>query len=642
MLTIKKEDMNKIKNTFRAGFVVAAGLVAMYSCTDTWDDHYNAPVQLDYEGTTMQAIEENASNFAKVIKAYGYERELTSDNIYTIWAPADDAFDVSKYIDENGNAIEDSTEVVTQFIKNHIARYARSVNGKNQDFNLMNEKRGSMSAEGKFGDASIAVSNIACKNGVLHIITEESPYSFNLFELIAKQYKDDTDEGKDTLSLYAFLYDEKVNKDSLIEDKSVSRGVDENGDKIWVDSFVMRNNTVLKNVDAKLYEEDSSFIAIIPSAKAWTERYKIAESLLVFNPFEDERAPGACDSLQRHYANMFAMSDLYFNRNANEHWQDSLKSTTYGGFSPWYEHVYYSKMPKNLPEDVEVNDILSKCGDPIECSNGIGYIVDEYPMSEYEQFFKKIKVSASSSTINKDLDKNGKPKFTKNTNDNFRTYGGTFYSTLIDTVENVVLDRKNINYRFTDIVPASGSANPVVGFDVPNTLSGTYDIYLVTCPIWMVSDYNNIPDSLLDIRPYRFYTTIFERDEDGEYPSSGLRLVNPIDLDEDGDSTNYFTTIDTLYDESGHRIVNDTTFLGTHKFKNAYYGRNDEGVVIQLQSQISSKLKDVYSREMLISSIILKPHGLKGEDVIITPGDAPATEAKMRKGTMLTNSNKRK
>ena len=87
--------------------------------------------------------------------------------------------------------------------------------------------------------------------------------------------------------------------------------------------------------------------------------------------------------------------------------------------------------------------------------------------------------------------------------------------------------------------------------------------------------------------------------------------------------------------------MNDTTFLGTHKFKNAYYGRNDEGVVIQLQSQISSKLKDVYSREMLISSIILKPHGMKGEDVIITPGDAPATEAKMRKGTMLTNSNKR-
>ena len=617
---------------------MAAGLVAMYSCTDTWDEHYETPVSLNYNGTTLQALEEKTPDFAKVVKAYGYDRELSSDNIYTIWAPQD--FDISQYVDENGNAIEDSAEVVKQFIKNHIARYARSYNGKDQAFNLMNEKRGGMSADGKFGSSDIVENNIACKNGVLHIIATQNPYSYNLFELIAKQFKDDTDEGKDTLSLYTFLYDPKVNKDSLIEDKSVSRGVDENGDKIWVDSFVMRNNTVLKNVDAKLYEEDSNFIAIIPTTRAWTERYKIAESLLKFNPFEDERAEGSCDSLQRHYANMFAMTDLYFNKNANEHWQDSLKSTTYSSWV-WYENIYYSKEPKNMPEDKEINDILAKCGEPIECSNGQGYIVDEYPMTEFEQFFKKIKISASSASINKDLDKNGKAQFTKNANENFRNYASTFYSTIIDTVENVVLDRKNIDYRYVDIVPSSGSVNPTVGFDIPNTLSGTYDIYLVTCPIWLNSDYNNIPDSLLDIRPYRFYTYIYERGDDGDYPSSGLRLKNPV-LDEDGKETNYFTTIDTLYDAEGHRIVNDTTFIGTHTFNYAYYGRNDEGVIIQFQSQITSKLTKDYSREMLISSIILKPRDGQGEDVVVDPEDATATEAKLRKGTKLTTSNKSK
>ena len=617
---------------------MAAGLVAMYSCTDTWDEHYETPVSLNYNGTTLQALEEKTPDFAKVVKAYGYDRELSSDNIYTIWAPQD--FDISQYVDENGNAIEDSAEVVKQFIKNHIARYARSYNGKDQAFNLMNEKRGGMSADGKFGSSDIVENNIACKNGVLHIIATQNPYSYNLFELIAKQFKDDTDEGKDTLSLYTFLYDPKVNKDSLIEDKSVSRGVDENGDKIWVDSFVMRNNTVLKNVDAKLYEEDSNFIAIIPTTRAWTERYKIAESLLKFNPYEDERAEGSCDSLQRHYANMFAMTDLYFNKNANEHWQDSLKSTTYSSWV-WYENIYYSKEPKNMPEDKEINDILAKCGEPIECSNGQGYIVDEYPMTEFEQFFKKIKISASSASINKDLDKNGKAQFTKNANENFRNYASTFYSTIIDTVENVVLDRKNIDYRYVDIVPSSGSVNPTVGFDIPNTLSGTYDIYLVTCPIWLNSDYNNIPDSPLDIRPYRFYTYIWERDDDGEYPSSGLRLKNPV-LDEDGKETNYFTTIDTLYDAEGHRIVNDTTFIGTHTFNYAYYGRNDEGVIIQFQSQITSKLTKDYSREMLISSIILKPRDGQGEDVVVDPEDATATEAKLRKGTKLTTSNKSK
>ena len=629
--------MNKIKNTFRAGVAVAAGLVAMYSCTDTWEEHYEAPVSLTYEGTTLQALEEKAPDFAKVVKAYGYDRELSSDNIYTIWAPQD--FDISQYVDENGKAIEDSAEVVKQFIKNHIARYAHSYNGKDQAFNLMNEKRASMSADGKFGSSAIVENNIACKNGVLHIIEAENPYSYNLFELIAKQFKDDTDEGKDTLSLYAFLYDPTVNQDSLIEDKSVSRGVDENGDKIWVDSFVMRNNTVLKNIDAKLYEEDSSFIAIIPTTRAWTERYKIAESLLKFNPYEDERAEGSCDSLQRHYANMFAMTDLYFNRNANEHWQDSLKSTTYKSHT-WYENIYYSKEPKNMPEDKEINDILAKCGEPFECSNGIGYIVDEYPMTEFEQFFKKIKINGSSAAINKDLDSKGKSRFTKNANENFQTRAGSVNSVLTDTL-GAVVNRKYEEYSYVDIVPSSGSVNPSVGFDIPNTLSGTYDIYLVTCPIWLNTLSGEIlPDSMLDARPYRFYTYIWERGEDGDYPSSTERLENPV-LDEEGKTTNYFTTSSVLRDEEGFLILKDTTFIGTHTFNYAYYGRNDEGVIIQFQSQITSKLTKQYSREMLISSIILKPRDGQGEDVVVTPEeDAPATEAKLRKGTKLTISNK--
>ncbi|MBR1668628.1 MAG: fasciclin domain-containing protein [Bacteroidaceae bacterium] len=626
--------MNKIKNTFRVGFAVAAGLVAMYSCTDTWNDHYDTAATLNFNGTTMEALEANASDFAKVVKAYGYDRELTSDNVYTIWAPANGSFDLSEYLDANGKVYADSADIVKEFIQNHIARYAISLNSQDQNFSLINEKKGSFTADGKFGITNVinGKSNISCKNGVIHLIDAASPYSYNLFELIAKQYKDDTDTGKDTLSLYAFLYDSENNQDSLIENKSVSRGVDENGDKIWVDSFVMRNNTVLKNVDAKLYEEDSAFIAIIPTAKAWAERYKIAESLLKFNPSEDLRSAGACDSLLRHYANHFAMTDLFYNKNANEHWQDSLKSTLYRGM-PWYEHVYYSKMPKDLPEDTELNDILAKSGTPIACSNGEGYIVDEYPISVTEQFFKKIKVSANSRSINVDLDKNGKDLFTKNVNKSFRQYSGIYTELLIDTTDNTVIGRKSTNYSYTDIVPSTKSVNPNIGFDIPNTLSGTYDLYLVTCPYWLITDYVNIADSLWDARPYRFYTYVFERDNDGknigEYPASGERLTNPLT------GENYFETRGLVRDDEGFLVINDTTYLGSYTFKNAYYGRNDEGVIIQLQTYITSKQTEQYSREMLISSIILKPRDEFGEAIEIPV----AEETKMRKGTKLTTSN---
>ena len=595
--------MNNIKNTLRAGFVAVAGLVTMYSCTETWNEHYDGTASLGYDGTTMQAIEEKAPDFAKIIKAYGYDRELNSDNVFTVWAPANGAFKVSDYLDGNGNMYADSAEVVKQFIKNHIARYSISLSPEDQYFSLMNEKRGSMTADGKFGNATITESNLSCKNGILHIINTTSDYSYNLFELIKKQYDDDTESGKDTLSLYAYLYADENNKDSLIESKSVSRGVDENGDKIWVDSFLLRNNTVLKNVDAELYEEDSSFIAILPTAKAWAERYKQAEELLVFNPYEDTRAEGACDSLKRHYANTFAMTDLFFNKNANEHWEDSLKSTSYMGY-PWWEHIYYSKMPKNLPEDKQLNDILAKCGTPILCSNGDGYIVNEYPMSITEQFFKKINVRANANSINQDLDSKGALAYTKSTSGVFRSTSGTFTFTIADST-GTVISRTTQSYNYVDIVPSSANANPSVAFEIPNTLSGTYDIYVVTCPIFLSQTYSNVSFDELDARPYRFYAQIFERINEkkniGSYPDKyNYRFQNP-----DG-SGNVFETNGLEITETG-LLINDTTYLGEYTFQNAYYGRNEEGVLLQLQSNIPSKQTSQFSREMLISSIILKP-----------------------------------
>ena len=52
----------------------------------------------------------------------------------------------------------------------------------------------------------------------------------------------------------------------------------------------------------------------------------------------------------------------------------------------------------------------------------------------------------------------------------------------------------------------------------------------------------------------------------------------------------------------------DTLYLGKFTFKNAYYGRSDEGVIIKLSSKAKSgEVKNTYSREMLISDFILKP-----------------------------------
>lgn len=655
----KRKNMNNIKNTFRAGLVIAAGFVVMHSCTDTWDNHYESGLStLTFNGTLMQALEETAPDFAKVVKAYGFSHELTSDNTHTVWAPADGSFNLSDYVDENGERVADSAEVVNQFIKNHVALYGVSLISKDQTFNLLNKKSETMTADAFFGGSKMdeEKSNMSCQNGILHILEAPSSYTYNLFEMIAEQYKDDSFPDKETSSLYAVLYDPKVNKDTLIESKSVSRGVDEDGNKIWVNKYFERNNTLLKNIDAQLYEEDSSFIAILPSAKAWSERYKKAESLLKFNPSEDGRAAGTCDSLTAHYATAFAMMDLFYNKKANSHMEDSLKSTDYYDIKKhevvdWTRHVYYTKEPKVLPEDKGVNDIMAKVGDPVECSNGTAYLVDEYPMSAVEQFFARIDVKAEDRTVNT-LSENGEMTYTTNVGLPAKYRQGTYTAKKINqTQDGVTEESLRQAYNYGDFEQEATSSNIEVGFNVRNTLSGTYDIYLVTCPMWL-KDYAQKPDmEEWDLRPYRFRAKVIERyngEEEGlasnkigtlPSPANVEELVNP--NPEDDDPTIFMTPEGVHMDENGFVIVNDTTYLGQYQFKNAYYGRPDYGVIIQISSAVTvaQARKDLYSREMLIGSIILKPHD---EDTSVEEEVVEAEESKMRKSNQLTTFNIRK
>ena len=607
------------------GIIAAAGAAAMVSCSDTWDDHYEAASMTGFDGTTLQAIQEKAPAFAEVIRAVGYDRELSSENVYTIWAPAN--FNKDSVL---ALARTDSAAVVDRFIKNHIARYAVSQNGTDQEVSLMSSKLTTMTGDGMFGSARMTATNLSCSNGVLHVIDSNIMYQYNIFEQIQALYNPATD----SISLYSFL--KVYDTDSLDENKSVSRGVDENGDKIWVDSVTIRNNTALKNVDALVYEEDSSYIAIIPSAKAYAERYNIAKQLLVFNPHEDEIMAGACDSLQRYHANMFAMTDLFFNKNANEHIEDSLKSTIYNIDFDWPNNIYYRKVPRGgLHPDKQVNDILAKSGTPVECSNGEAYIVDEYPMSVTEQFFKKKNIIASALSIDQTTDATGTTLYTKNVGSAISNRGTIYdYDYQTDTIwsepaegeedaeptyELVRHDSVYVgtrSYYFLDVQPTSSSTNPYVAFQIPNTLSGTYELYLVTCPIWAKTGFANGEKPEDDPRGYRFYTYIWERDDSGEYPSSGVRLTPPEEGSELSEGNYYMTDY--------HNKI-DTLYLGDYSFKNAYYGRNEEGVIIQFYTQVTSRQTASYSREMLISGIILRPKFEALDDETV------ATEAKRRK-----------
>lgn len=609
---------NNIKNTLRWGLLAVTGVSVMLSCTDTWDDHYDATSSTGYTGSTFQAIEEKASDFADIVKAVGYQRELASENIYTIWAPANGTYDKEELLEL---AATDKQQVIDRFIKNHMTRYAVSQNMSDQQITLLNQKLVTMTNAERdlFGDLPILEPNLACTNGVLHIIDGQNKYIPNINELIRDQYLASDQEGKKECSLYAFI--EEKDSDILDESRSVSRGVDENGNKIWVDSVTTHTNLVLDAMSAEIYDEDSSFIAIIPSDAAWQKRYGLAASLLKFNPIEDRLRPGTVDSLTHYYAGSFAMRDLFFNRHANLHEEDSLVSTYYVSMrgTEWPNGVYYTKAPaRGLPADKEVNNLISKMkannpNNPVACSNGEGYLVNDYPMTPVEQFFYKRAFWARGHNIDQTTTT---PEFTKGIgiiSEKSATFDAPVYQK--DEEGNLVLDEEGNpvqvdvvtrSYHFTDVTAKNTSTQVEVGFKLYNTLSGTYDLYLVTCPIWAKDGYTDADGTLVDKskdeRGYKFNVRIYERNEEGEYSTNKKYYTDLTPPEGSGEGKNFIITPDE------YENYTDTLYLGKFTFKNAYYGRSDEGVVIKLSSTAkSSEVKDTYSREMLISDFILVP-----------------------------------
>lgn len=600
---------NRIKSLLMVAIVFCSAtllLVGVTSCKDEWNDHYESNNSgRTFEGTIMEYLksQRELSDFVEIVEKSDFDIELASSQMYTLWAPVNGAFNKDSLI----SIINADRKyfVVKEFIKNHMTRYNVSCSEleDTKKVSLLNAKFTQVTANKLFGHANILESNISCKNGIVHKIDHSHPYQANLYEQIENAHMDwlaehHMEEDDSMISLYTFL--KAYNADSLDPNKSVERGIDEKGQKVYVDSVMIRNNTILNSIDAMLYEEDSSYTILIPTVEAYQERYNIAREYLVYNPSENIVDPKMCDSLAHYYANMFAITDLFFNDNYNKNYLtlgDSIMSTTYRKTN-WENHVYY--------HPYEPGGIFSY-GKIVEASNGKAYLVDKYPLSVTDQFYKKIDVSCPTTrNIDQTTNKSGKPAYTKDIDTSFPSY-----------FLNVSTDDYEVQTSFLDIKPIN-SNNPAIGFKVYDTLKGNYDIYLVYCPIW-VNEFKTYEDakvysdslkaevekgasaSLLKndpLRPYYFKATIWERDNKGSniglYPSKGTDLTDPVSR-----TKNFTTNVENYV---------DTLFLGTYATKNAYYKTNGEGVLIQFQPNITSTKTSTYSREMFFCKVIFKPH----------------------------------
>ena len=572
----------KIKKALSLGVLAFAGLFALYSCADKWEDHYETVQGETYQGTLFDYLEsqsEQLSDFAEILKAVGYDYNLSSDQMFTVWAPVNGSFDKEALLTmiENG----DKERVIERFVQNHVALYSISLSPNAQDVTLQNSKviKLSTAAEAKFGDCEIVKSNVACKNGVFNIIAAENIYVPTIYEIMEDDFKEyllaNPDlNPKEVVSMMSFL--DAYNADSLDESKSVFLGLDMSGNRVYIDSVMIRNNTILKMLDALVYEEDSTYWTIVPTVEAYQQRYEEAKKFLVYNPSVNAVSPIMADSLQNRYANLFAMRDLFYNINANEYYTDSLKSTDYSSLS-WKEHVY-----RGDPFGSE--GILANA-EVVECSNGNIYKVNEYPFSIYDQFFKEIPVSLNNYLVD-------------------NTPGNTKNCTMdpVPTGRAIHMDEtgKVWNLDYLHLIPSTNLVQPQVTFKITGTLSGTYDLKLVTLsPRFLIQGTMNEEEVAANDKLYKFRVNLFQRNDKGEMPAKATTLYVPGTKTRDFES-HPLTELATPY---------DTIDICPITLDHCYYGRDEAGIMVQLVTNVSSSLlKNGYSREMLLHKILLVPH----------------------------------
>ncbi len=561
--------MNRIvRKTVWAGLVMLALTATFLSCSDDWDEHYTSTSGLKFEGTLFGYLESQSelSDFVEILKATGYDAELKASQVLTVLAPKNGTFDKAALLSQIANG--EKQTVIDEFIKNHVCRYNVSMGADEQTITMLNKKNLNVGtqAESTIEDVNVSLMNVSCNNGVLHVLDSYIPYKYNIYEYLARDYKDNYQKYIDTLedadefeSFYGYLKELYI--DSLDEARSVSRGVDENGNQVWVDSVVISNNKILSRLDAFLYREDSSYITILPSFEAYNKRYHGIKELFNFNISynSDETVR---DSMSRYFSHYYAMCDLSYNMgpSQNHAYNDSLFSTAFRR-GTWPYFVYYNPY---------ASDGIMANYDEYECSNGSVYRMNDYPFSVYSNIFQKLTLECEHRNF---LYEDGDKAFTNT------------QTTSLTTVTNSTDSISGSGYMH--VVPVSSNRNTEFTYYLPNTLSGQYDIYVKFLPI-------QVYDTTRTHLPVQFRASLYERNATtGAFPAETRPTYEFLN----GTSKNFQTNPDCI----------DSLYVGTYRFNYCYHSTSP-GVLFKLESYVLTSQASRYTKEMLIDKIVLVPN----------------------------------
>lgn len=567
-------------------------LFGTYSCTEEWNDHY-ASANMG-EGTLWSTISQEPaiSNFSTLLQAVGYDANLNSSQMFTVFAPTNDKFteaDCQALIEQYNAELKEGKKneknsVIKEFVQNHIALYNYTVSGAMADteINMMNGKRLSLTKGSFDGHSFIAgKSNILTGNGVLFQVDDKATYVPNIYEYITKD--------ADLSHVREFIY--KYHEDKFSPEESVPGDIVD-GKTVYLDSVTHIKNEMWENkgyeldlkdkiwLNALLNDEDSIYYSVLPTNEVWDEL--VARNKTYFN--YDKKVANR-DSFVTVFPQFFALAGTQFSTTVNPDiekslavdsvvstnaWQYNERKNKYGSYDAKY--FVYSKPQENIFKNTQA----------IQCSNGVVLKSSKWEVDPRNTIVQEILMEAEG----------------KNTVDSL--LGWPVKQKPIWVERTVSTDNpfhgKVSNGKFYELTPRA-SVSPEILLDFTNVLSNVkYDMYVVTVPATAY-------DTLAVETPTKFIATVkyhkdngVEAEQEIDHKAAGI-MVEAGDFD---------------YDE--YAFVTDATKvheikIGTFVFPTSSYNTDEPQVKIHIAVDVlNSEVREgSFTKTMYIDCIKLVP-----------------------------------
>lgn len=524
----------------RHGATLLAVLAGLLSGCSEWDDHYDN-TQVEGNNVTLwqeMAARPELSDFVEVLNSTKVFRQhkktsvsygdlLNGGQTYTVFAPVNGTFNKDSLIALTETAEGDSA-VERCFVKNHLASTLRSAADTTTTFRLLNGKFITMKSDNA-GDVSFEDSNVRTKNGVMHVMQSQLPYMLTIYETMTQvpEFSSVGDVVK------------KYNKDVFDENASISSGYVD-GVPVYVDSVVYETNDLMSSVGL-FNDEDSTYYVAIPSNNGWQKAWE-----KVTGHFKYAANVEKGDSLQHYYASRAIFDYAVFSKTIQPDMNARIRNYRYDAQYPEY-HVFFRPF--------DSDGLFGKAQGVKKCSNGYFYYYDEWPFTPQQTYFRKIEQEG------------------ENTWNITSNNGCSFAATSIDADS---VSKGAYLYVRPQV------ANWTLTYKLSNTLSGKYDICVVTLPHTIIQKNSK--------KRYKFTTSV-------QY------------VDANGKAQTYNCNGGTAFESEDYARIDTIVVAKAFEFPTCNYAQDNNNVTITIKQSARASGADntKFVREMLLDCIFLRP-----------------------------------